>query len=335
MQIQFEAVSELGNPGPKFQSLFNMYWPIYKVWIDSNKSIDQPDLVTSIAALEYHMPEMVPTYNRLCALVNADEKMAKFLTGFQPPTTIAGCSQAVLNESAIQLIRNYDYHPHLLEGTLLLSSWNGKKVIAKTDCLSGALDGMNENGLAVSLTFGGRKEVGIGFGISFIMRYVLEFCNTVDEAVAAFIRIPSHMSYNITVVDRTGSYKTILLSPDKPPVVTNAAFTTNHQGTVDWPENASFNNTIQRSQYLEGLLATLGWDPRAFSDAFLSTPLYSSNFKEGFGTLYTSIYQPAIGCMELRWPGASIHQTFSNFTEGATIINFEELKKKGISGIVG
>jgi predicted choloylglycine hydrolase len=35
-----------------------------------------------------------------------------------------------------------------------------------------------EDGLTVSLTFEGRNDVGVGFGFSFIMRYILEFCST-------------------------------------------------------------------------------------------------------------------------------------------------------------
>jgi predicted choloylglycine hydrolase len=143
MRIQFDSISELGFPGLKFQRLFHTYWPTYKVWIIANSKIDAPDLASSIAALEYYMPEMMPTYYRICALVNADEIMAKFLTGFQPPAYISACAQAVSNDEVIQLVRNYDYHPSLLEGNLLMTSWNGKKVIAMSDCLIGILDGSN------------------------------------------------------------------------------------------------------------------------------------------------------------------------------------------------
>lgn len=91
--------------------------------------------------------------------MDADPVAAKFLTGFQPPAYISACSQAVLVDKEIQLVRNYDYHPELMEGTILLSAWNGKKVMATVDCLVGVVDGINEDGLAISLTFGGRKEV--------------------------------------------------------------------------------------------------------------------------------------------------------------------------------
>ncbi|MEZ4932265.1 MAG: carcinine hydrolase/isopenicillin-N N-acyltransferase family protein [Saprospiraceae bacterium] len=104
------------------------------------------DLKTAQDALKYYMPEMLPTYERLCKLTNADKLAARFLTGYQPPAFISGCSQAVLTEGVVQLVRNYDYHPNLIEGAQLLTAWNGKKVIGTSDCLSGLLDGMNEDG---------------------------------------------------------------------------------------------------------------------------------------------------------------------------------------------
>lgn len=324
MQLHFTAVSEPGKPGKKWQKLYNTHWEAYKAWLISKGNAYEPDLKTSQAALKKYMPEMWPTYERLCKLANADEVAARFLTGFQPPAYISACSNAVLSAEEIQLVRNYDYHPNLMEGTQLMSAWNGKKVIATSDCLIGAVDGMNEDGLAISLTFGGRKEVGVGFGIPFILRYVLEFCSNLEEAVAALVRIPSHMSYNVTVVDKTGAFKTVQLAPDKKPVVTDAAFTTNYQGTVDWPENAAFNKTLERSAFLEKMLAKKGLKASAIADAFLQKPLYNTKFKQGFGTLFTAVYQPANGVVEMRWPGEKVTQTFEGFREQYKLIKFEE-----------
>lgn len=324
MQLHFNAVSEPGLPGKKWQKLYITHWEAYKAWLNSKGKAYEPDLKTSQAALKKYMPEMWPTYKRLCKLAKADEIAARFLTGFQPPAYISACSNAVLSGEEIQLVRNYDYHPDLMEGTQLLSAWNGKKVIATSDCLIGAVDGMNEDGLAISLTFGGRKEVGVGFGIPFILRYVLEFCKNVEEAVSALIRIPSHMSYNVTVVDKTGAFKTVQLAPDKEPVVTDAAFTTNYQNTIDWPENAAFNQTLKRSAFLEKMLAEKDMNATKIADAFLKRPLYNTLFKEGFGTLFTSVYRPIEGVVEMRWPNEKVSQTFEDFEEQYKLINFEQ-----------
>ena len=325
MQLHFNAVSEPGLPGKKWQKLFNTHWAAYRVWLNSKENTSTPDLKTSQAALKKFMPEMWPTYVRLCKLANADDVAARFLTGFQPPAYISACSNAVLAGDEIQLVRNYDYHPDLIEGTQLLSAWNGKKVIATSDCLIGAVDGMNEDGLAISLTFGGRKVVGEGFGIPLILRYVLEFCSTVEEAVAVLVRIPSHMSYNVTVVDKTGKFKTVRLAPDKEPVVTDAAFTTNHQEAIDWPENAAFNKTVERAAFLEKILAKKGIDANAIADSFLQKPLYNTLFQEGFGTLFTAVYKPAEGIVEMRWPNVRISQTFDGFQEQYKLINYNQL----------
>lgn len=322
MQLEFNCISELGEPGIKFKKLFHAYWPEYKTWLDSNRLTYLPDLDTSLVALKKYMPEMVPIYHKLCKLVDADPLAAQFLTGFQPPPYLSACSQAVLVKDEIQLVRNYDFHPSLLEGTLLESSWSGKKVIATSDCLIGVIDGMNENGLAISLTFGGRKVVGEGFGIPFILRYVLEFCDTVEEAVKALMRIPSHMAYNVTIVDRSGSFKTVQLSPDNAPVITNSAYATNHQGEIDWIENANFNKTVERAEFLSELLDDKNLDVAVLANAFMKAPLYNSQFSKGFGTLYTVDYRPLEGRMHLRWPEKDLVQSFNNFTEENILITF-------------
>lgn len=324
MNLHFNTIAEPGLPGPKWQKLFNTHWNAYQKWFASKGSSFVPDLKTSQEALKKHMPEMWPTYERLCKLASADKVAARFLTGFQPPAFISACSQAVFSGNGLSLVRNYDYHPDLTEGVQLMTAWNGKKVIATSDCLIGVLDGMNEDGLAISLTFGGRKEVGVGFGIPIILRYVLEFCGNVEEAVIALKRIPSHMSYNVTVIDKSGSYKTVQLAPDRSPVVTDMAYATNHQGKVDWPENAAFNKTLERSTFIKDLLSENGINASEMADSFLQPPLYNTMFKEGFGTLYTAVYQPAAGTVQLRWPNADIMQDFDSFREESRVIDFEQ-----------
>ena len=130
---------------------------------------------------------------------------ARFLALYRPPAYLTGCSQVVWPGEEPMLVRNYDYSPALCEGLILLSRWNGRAVLAMVDCLWGVLDGINDAGLAVSLTFGGRKVVGDGFGIPIVLRYILEFCDTAEQAGEVHAsRVPVHMSYNVTAVDRRG-----------------------------------------------------------------------------------------------------------------------------------
>jgi predicted choloylglycine hydrolase len=324
----YEPVAEF-----KWKKLFNERWPSYRTWLKANSPI--ADSRTSRAALQKYMPEMIGTYEHLCHLVHADELAASFLTGFQPPVYHSACSQAVSTKGTVQLVRNYDYHPHRFEGTLLMSAWNGKKVIANSDSLIGVLDGMNEDGLAISLTFGGRKVVGFGFGIPFILRYILEFCSTVEEAVGVLLRIPSHMSYNITVTDRSGRFKTVQIAPDRTAVVMGDAFATNHQqGAIEWPENATLNRTVERAALLQNMLTYDGVGGDNLVNSFLQPPLYNTLFSEGLGTLYTAVYRPNEGTVQLHWPNDYMMQTFDGFSEEKKLIKFSQsgtslVRKKG------
>ena len=63
-----------------------------------------------------------------------------------------GCSQAVWTGfGGPALVRNYDHAPHLFDGLVLRSAWREMPVLAVTDCLWGALDGVNGAGLCVAL----------------------------------------------------------------------------------------------------------------------------------------------------------------------------------------
>jgi predicted choloylglycine hydrolase len=305
----------------KWQKLFWERWPAYKEWIQSSSPFT--DAKTSMAALKRYMPEMVDTHDHLCRLVGADDLVSSFLTGFQPPTYYSACSQAVSTVGSVQLVRNYDYHVERFESTLLMTAWNGKRVIASSDCLIGVLDGMNEDGLAVSLTFGGRRIVGFGFGIPFVLRYILEFCSTVEEAVQVLHGVPSHMSYNVTMTDKSGQIRTVQLAPDRTAVVTETPFATNHQGAIEWAENAGFNKTAERAVYLEDILYKgVGGDE--LTNAFLQPPLYNTQFSEGLGTLYTAVYLPIEGIVQLHWPNEIVTQSFFGFSEEDRLIKFNE-----------
>ena len=323
MQLEFRSIEEAKKPGEKWLELFNTFWPGYKSWLTTNKFEEGVSLAASEAALVKYMPKMLPTYNRLCKLVGDDKLAHKFLTGFQPPAYVSGCAQAVTKKETIQLVRNYDYCPDLLEGAFMLTKWNKKKVMGTNDCLIGLVDGVNDDGLAVSLTFGGRKEVGLGFGISFILRYVLEFCKTVDQAVKCLTFIPSHQSYNVLVVDKTGKHKTVMVAPDRKPLVTDNAYSTNHQQKVEWEENAHFNKTIERSNFLKEALEYEGLTNEQLASIFLMSPMYNTQFTQSFGTLYTAVYQPELGVAKLLWKNQKMEQSFDAFKEERHLIYFQ------------
>ena len=244
------------------------------------------------AKLAQYMPELVPIHRELVELAGGDEVDARMLSLYDPPPFITGCSQAAWVRGTPVLIRNYDYPISRLEGVLVQTAWSGRRVIGMSDCLWGLLDGVNDDGLAVSLTFGGRAASGEGFAIPLVVRYVLETCTSVREACAVLARVPVHASQNVTLVDRTGDYMTAYVAPDRPLRLVKTAVTTNHQGIVEWPEYEQVVQSVNRESCLLKLIADPTMTAERLQAAFLEPPIHSSGYRSGTGTLYTASYYP-------------------------------------------
>lgn len=318
--LGFEAIAE-DAPGPKWQNLFERFWPAYEQWFLSQGDTARPRYLSSVRALRQHMPELMPTYEHLVELAGGGDMAARFLTSYCPPSYLVACSQAVWHQGDPLLVRNYDYNPQLYEGIILKTAWNGKQVIAMSDCLWGVLDGINEDGLALSLSFGGRRLNGTGFGVPLVLRYILEFSSTVEQAIAVLERIPVHMAYNITMVDRGGEFVTAYLRPDQPPVIRAVPYAANHQDEIEWEQHARATQTLQREQFLFEQLRSHPDKPDDLIQSFLRPPLYSAAFARGYGTLYTAVYRPTDGSVEYLWPEDRWEQSFARFEEGERAVS--------------
>ena len=302
MDAEFVSVAE-EQPGSRWASLFRQFWPAYRKWFLRGGLDGRPSREESEEALRLCMPELIPTYESLVDLSGNDDLAARCLSLYCPPTYLAGCSQAAwTRDGARILVRNYDYSPLLWEGVLLRSRWRREAVISTVDCLWGALDGLNESGLAASLSFGGSRAVGRGFGIPLILRYVLETCSSTRQAVEVLQRIPSHMAYNVTVLDRDGATATVLLGPDRPPGVSTAAVSTNHQEVVRWKAYVDATGSRTRERLLRQRLGDADVSRDEFIRGFLERPVYSSRHRRGWGTLYTAAYDAANGVASFYWP---------------------------------
>src|ERR1700745_1957553 len=239
-------------------------WPAFRRWWQDGPGT-RPPAHQAGARLDEHRPELAPAWRRLAEILDNDREAAAALGLWNPPPFLTGCSQAAVLPDGPALIRNYDWDHRLFDAVVAGTAFTGRRVLGMLDCLWGLLDGVNDAGLAVSLAFGGRPQVGEGFGvpkgvryvletrgataaalpvslafggrpqvgegfgIPMVIRYVLETCGSTEEAMRTLRRLPVHMSYNITTVDRTGSRATAFLAPDRPAHVTGQAVATNHQ----------------------------------------------------------------------------------------------------------
>lgn len=82
----------------------------------------------------------------------------------------------------------------------------------------------------------------------------------------------------------------------------------------DFPERS-----YERAQLSRARTGKL-YDPlssvESFVNAFEYSPLFAANYAQGFGTLYTAIYNPQLRAMEYRWPNhLRMYQSFAYFEE--------------------
>jgi predicted choloylglycine hydrolase len=266
------------------------------------------------------MPEMMPHYERVCALVGDDELAHRVLSHCRPAPDSFGCSQVVwLGEDGPALVRNYDYPLEIVSDRFELTEWSGRKVISKAQRpWGGCLDGMNEDGLVASVTFGGSRAQGLGFSIILMIRYVLETCHRVSEAIETLCRIPVALSQNVTVLDRSGDYATLFLGPDQTPIVSQLKACTNHQATA----GAAWDS-IERQQVVLRALEEPFMSLEALTSRFLQAPLYSRQAQSP--TVYTAVYRPAEGQVEYLWPGKSWRQRFDQFNPDKYMHDYGEL----------
>lgn len=312
------------NNDEKWIKHWSQVWPHCRMWYLSEGLLRRPGYLTCLSALRSYMPEIEPLFLRLSEGTGGTDLASRFLSLYNPPPYMAGCSQAVWNKEELFLIKNYDYSPTMFEKTLFYSNWL-KPVIGMLDCAWGLLDGINSDGLIASLTFGGKKEVGEGFGAPLILRYILETSNNVEDAKARIGQIPCHMAYNITLLDPSGAFTKVFLCPGQPAVFIEDPVSTNHQKQIEWLEYAEFSRTIERYNLLKQMLLDNTLDSEQLVKSFFEKPLFNVNFGQQFGTLYTVLYRPKHRNLSLLWQNNSIVQSFDNFKESKISVTIKDV----------
>ena len=294
-------------------------------WYLGEGRTEAPSAAECRAALRRHMPELMPHYDRVCALVGDDEFAHRMLSHYRPPPVVAGCSHAIwLGEDGPALVRNYDFPLDFVSDRFDATAWSGREIIAKAQRpWGGCLDGMNEDGLVASLAFGGDPASGQGFSIILMLRYVLETCCRVDEAVAVLSRIPVALSQNVVLLDRSGAHATLFLGPRRVPGVSLIRACTNHQEPPAAALTAALRDSLVRQQAALAALEDPAMTLSSLTDRFLEPPLYSR--RRRFPTAYTAVYRPAEGRVDYLWPGKRVTQRIGGFEPGDYTHDYGEL----------
>ena len=301
--LPFRCVDAGAAPGEAAAIEFARAWPSYRRWFLHEGEEGRPSYADSRSALERWMPELLPDYDALVDAVGGGDLEARFLSQWCPPALVAACSLAMLAGPRPAMVRNYDYPPALSDTLALRTHWSGRSILGMSDCGWGLMDGINGEGLTVSIAFGGRRVAGQGFGIGLVMRYVLQTCTTTAEAIARLSAVPVHMAYNVAILDAWGDARIAQVGPDRPLAITGARSAGNRQGETTWPEHAAYCNTVAREETLADLVQDPSLTPEQLADALLAPPLYRLPADSLWGTVYTASYAPQQGTLTLLWPG--------------------------------
>jgi predicted choloylglycine hydrolase len=263
---------------------------------------------------EEYMPELVPALDRLAGQL-ASPPARTLLTMAAVRPFFSGCTQIGRKGT---LLRNYDFAPEHCEGTIVSSHFL-RPVIGMQEAGWGLLDGMNDAGLAVSLTFGGRFVHGTGFAIPMVLRYLLETCWSVDEALGRLRTLPITIPQNVTLVDPNRTV-TVYLGPDIPLTETPTSCAANHQHLPVPDEQERSTRTQARLAAVQAAGVDVA--------AMLRPPLYQCAYDEWLGTVYTAQYRPAEGRVTYHWPGKSWEHSFAGFSPGSRTVTLGLLERE-------
>jgi len=91
--------------------------------------------------------------------------------------------------------------------------------IGNTTAMVQMEDGVNEYGLAIGLTFIVPKSIQPGLNAGMLVRYLLEKCKSVKEAISALENLPIASSQTLTLADRSGAMAVVECNCEKMAVI--------------------------------------------------------------------------------------------------------------------
>lgn len=124
---------------------------------------------------------------------------------------------AVRKDKKIIFGRNSDFIIELehLYDSCYYKIKNSYSFIGNTTAFTEIEDGINEYGLSAGLTFVYPKIRKPGLNSGFLIRYILEKCKTVKEAIMKLKKIPIASAQVITLADKAGNMVVVECNPKK------------------------------------------------------------------------------------------------------------------------
>lgn len=135
------------------------------------------------------------------------EEVAAFILGMYAYTADVHCTCfALKQENTVLLGRNSDFLVAVKDMCLHVEyePENGYACNANSTAFIQIEDGINEAGLAMGITFIYPVIKRSGFNTGILVRYLLETCNSVKEAIHTLQSLPIGSAQTITMIDATG-----------------------------------------------------------------------------------------------------------------------------------
>jgi predicted choloylglycine hydrolase len=214
---------------------------------------------------------------------------------------LSGCSQFFLNG---HFARNYDDKPTAVENEFLLTQPTGslKSFGAATSNIQ-RLDGINEAGLVVSLTFGaGYPPVNHGIGSAMFTRIVLDKAKTVDDVLELLEQAPYVTQNNVMVADANGEAVVIEGSAGIHKIRRQSSgilICANSYLHPEMQQQQKGRNTTTKWREQQMVETQDDLSTRESMMDFLTTDfpngLFEPYYSYGLGTLWSVIYTPSNG----------------------------------------
>lgn len=169
--------------------------------------------------LGYFYPELVHEIKGFAdGILDTPQNVGAFMLSLPLSGLRGQCSVfAYKNPDNVIVGRNYDmpYQFRNITESSLIAPTDKYAHISQSDIFIGRSDGINEKGLFVAMSFVNGVQVQPGISFHFIIRKVLEECETTDHAVEVISNAKVSTSNNFLIADRRGTLAVVESAPAK------------------------------------------------------------------------------------------------------------------------
>ena len=310
--LTFEAIEQL-EPGPRWAELFEAHWPRYRAWFlqEGEAARTVVRRLAARAAGAHARARAGVRARRASSQEAATSRRASSQCGRRRPISPAARRRSGRGDGARCSRATTTTRPSGSRARSFTRAWV-RPVIGIGRLRVGPArrdERCRPRGLARVRRQEGRRR---GFGVPIVVRYLLETCETTEQARATLpaAAVPPRAHPD----DRRSRGRRLHGVPRARSRVelTTAVAATNHQGSVEWHEHAPATRSVERQRMLERLVSDAG-SADGFVEGFLEPPLFATDGDRRLGTLYTVAYHVGEGRAEFRWPELSWDQSFGGF----------------------